>query len=38
MDKLIELLKKLFQQEEELEAFSKWKEFDNVKREQGEDI
>ena len=37
MDKLIELLKKSFQQEEELEAFSKWKEFDNFKREQEED-
>lgn len=32
MDKLIEAMKKAFQQEGEIEAFSKWKEFDKVKR------
>merc|ERR1712059_198907 len=38
MDKVIELLKKTFQQEKELEAFTKWKHFDRVRRTAREDI
>ena len=38
MDKVLELLKKTFQQEKELEAFSKWKQFDRVRRIEGEDV
>ena len=38
IDKLIEVMKKAFQQEGEIEAFAKWKEFDRVKRKEGEDV
>ena len=38
IDKLIEAMKKAFQQEGEIEAFAKWKEFDRVKRKEGEDV
>ena len=38
IDKLIEAMKKAFQQEGEIEAFSKWKEFDKVRRKEGEDV
>ena len=36
IDKLIEAMKKAFQEEGEIEAFSKWKEFDKVKRKEEE--
>merc|ERR1711890_182954 len=38
IDKLIEALKKAFQEEGEIEAFSKWKEFDRVRRKEGEEV
>merc|ERR1712059_185899 len=38
MDKVIKLLKKTFQQEKEIEAFTKWKQFDGVRRNEGEDV
>ena len=38
IDKLIELLKKMYLQEKELEAFLKWKQFDTVRRNEGEDV
>ena len=38
MDKLIAAMKKAFQEEGEIEAFTKWKEFDKVKRKEGEDV
>ena len=38
IDKLIAAMRKAFQQEGEIEAFSKWKEFDRVRRKDGEDI
>ena len=37
-DKLIKAMKKAFQQEGEIEAFTKWKEFDKVKRKEGEEV
>ena len=36
-DKLIQAMKKAFQDESEIEAFTKWKEFDKVKRKEGEE-
>ena len=36
MDKILELLKKTFLQEKELEAFTKWDQFDRVRRNEGE--
>ena len=38
MDKLIAAMKKAFREEGEIEAFTKWKEFDKVKRKEGEDV
>ena len=38
IDKLIAAMKKAFQQEGEIEVFSKWKEFDRVRRKDGEDV
>merc|ERR1711895_161025 len=38
IDKLIEAMKKAFQEEGEIEAFTKWKEFDKVKRKEGEEV
>ena len=37
IDKLIQAMKKAFQDESEIEAFTKWKEFDKVKRKEGEE-
>ena len=38
IDKLIEAMKKAFKEEGEIEAFSKWKEFDKVRRKEGEEV
>ena len=38
IDKLIQAMKKAFQEEGEIEAFTKWKEFDKVKRKEGEEV
>ena len=38
MDKLITAMKKAFQEEGEIEAFTKWKQFDKIKRKEGEDV
>ena len=38
LDKLIAVLKEAFLEEGEIEAFSKWKEFDGVKRKAGENV
>ena len=38
IDRVFELLKKMFQQEKEVEAFSKWKKFEGVRRVEGESI
>ena len=36
--KLIEAMKKAFKEEGEIEVFSKWKEFDKVRRKEGEEV
>jgi hypothetical protein len=38
IDKLIAAMKEAFEQEGEIEAFTKWKEFDKVRRKEGEDV
>ena len=38
IDKLIQAMKKAFQEEGEIEAFTKCKEFDKVKRKEGEEV
>ena len=37
-DKLIQAMKKAFQEEGEIEAFTKWKEFNKVKRKEGKEV
>ena len=36
--KLIEAMKKAFKEEGEIEAFTKWKEFNKVRRKEGEEV
>ena len=36
--KLIEAMKEVFKEEGEIEVFSKWKEFDKVRRKEGEEV
>ena len=38
IEKMIKALKGAFLEEEEMETFSKWKEFDRMRRKEGENI